>query len=155
MDGDGVATEYCKHYAEEGKTKIQEVSLVRMTQSELNEIITACNAGLDKSMFYRDDYIYLVDASGADASFKGINGNINKDVTAPYKVCTVHTKETWEDYEEEKKQEEEEKKKQEEEEKQQQATQATEATTSPTQPTTSGSTTGSTSGSTSIFNPRG
>lgn len=114
MDGDGVATEYCRHYAEEGKTKLQEVSLVRMTQAELDSIITACKYGLDRSMFYRDDYIYLIDASGADASFKGINGDINKDVTAPYKVCTVHTKESWEQYEEEKKKEEEEKKKQEE-----------------------------------------
>lgn len=158
MDGDGVATEYCKQYAKEGKTTIQQVSLVKMTQEELNEIITACNVGLDKSMFYRDDYIYLVDASGADASFKGINGDINQNVTAPYKVCTVHTKEEWEKYEEEKKKKEEEEKKQEEANKATQATTATRATTA-TEPTTapttpSSSDTNSGSGSGSIFNPR-
>ena len=38
-----------------------------------------------------DNYVYLVDGDGKDAEFKGFNNNINANVKAPYKVCTVHT----------------------------------------------------------------
>ena len=129
---DGVATEYCQNFAKDDPTiQFKQVSLVRMTQSELNEILQACQVGLNGNMYYRDDYIYLIDGSGADASFKGINGNINQNVDAPYKVCTVHTPEAWEKFEEEKKKEEEEKKKQEEEDKlkEEQENQQTQPTT--------------------------
>ena len=107
-NGDGVMSEYCRKYALEKLTSAKKVSLVKLTQSELDEIVVACGYGLRREVFLRDDYIYLVDASGKDASFKGIYGNINQGVTAPYKVCTVHTAEGWKKYEDDKKKEEEE-----------------------------------------------
>ena len=118
-EGDGVMTEYCRNFEKEGKTSAQQVALVKLTQSEVNAIKTAIGAGLRSDWFNRDDYIYLIDGSGADASFKGLNGNINQGVEAPYKVCTVHSEEAWKKVEEEKKKEEEEKKKEEEEKKKQ------------------------------------
>lgn len=105
--GDGVMTEYCKKFEQEKLTSTKKVSLVKLTQSELDEIVKACGVGLRSDQFLRDDYIYLIDGSGKDASFKGIYGNINKDVVAPYKVCTVHTAEGWKEVEDKKKEEEE------------------------------------------------
>ena len=49
-------------------------------------------------MYLQNKYVYLVDGSGKDASFKGFNNNINQGVTAPYQVCTVHTQSGWESY---------------------------------------------------------
>ena len=99
--GGGVATEYCKHFAEvDTNVKLDKKSLVKLTQSEINEILSAKSYGLN-SNYYRDDYVYLVDANGNDSAFKGFNGDKNAKVNAPYIVCTAHTKETWEKYESE------------------------------------------------------
>ena len=96
--GGGVATEYCHHFAEVDETvKIDKQSLVKMTQEEIDEIMKAKRYGLDEN-FFRDDYIYLVTKDGEDESFKGLNGNLNKNVEAPYLVCPVHTQEAWEEY---------------------------------------------------------
>ncbi len=96
--GGGVATEYCKHFAEvDSAVKIETKGLVKMTQEEIDEIMKAKKHGLDEN-FFRDEYIYLVDKNGKDLNFKGLNKNINKDVNAPYLVCPVHTKEAWEAY---------------------------------------------------------
>lgn len=97
MEGHGVANEYCKLFAEEGLTKIQRRALVKMTKDEMDEIKRAANYQL-KGEFLRDDYIYLVNSSGGDAVFKGFHNNVNKNVDAPYLVCSVHTKEAWEEY---------------------------------------------------------
>ena len=84
--GNGVATDYCKKFAEVDKTvEIEEVALVKLTKSQLDEIIKAGTVGLEKA-FLRDDYIYYINDDGTD-------------VKAPYQVCTVHTKEAWEAYE--------------------------------------------------------
>lgn len=97
--GNGVATDYCKKFAEVDKTvEIEEVALVKLTKSQLDEIIRAGTVGLEKA-FLRDDYIYYINDDGSDAEFHGINGNVNTNVKAPYQVCTVHTKEAWEAYE--------------------------------------------------------
>ena len=97
--GNGVATDYCKKFAEVDKTiEIEEVALVKLTRSQLDDIIKAGTVGLDKA-FLRDDYIYYINDDGTDAEFHGINGNVNTNVKAPYQVCTVHTKEAWEAYE--------------------------------------------------------
>ena len=99
--GGGVATEYCKHFAEVDPTvKIEKRSLVKMTKTEMNNILVAASYGLASSNYVRNDYIYLIDGSGNNASFKGFYNNINKNVDAPYQVCTAHTKETWEKYQE-------------------------------------------------------
>ena len=48
--------------------------------------------------YLRNDYIYLVNSRGEDEAFKGIKGDINQDITAPYAVCTVHTQQSWEEF---------------------------------------------------------
>lgn len=89
----GVATEYCKKIAETNSSvKIQKKGLVKLTQSEISDILAAEEFGLHK-VYLRNDYVYYVDADGKDASFKGFHKDINKTVNAPYLVCTVHTKE--------------------------------------------------------------
>ncbi len=96
--GGGVATEYCQHFAEVDETvKISKKGLVKLTQSEIDDIVKALKYNLNKA-FSSDDYIYLVDKDGNDMPFYGINGDINKSVEAPYKVCTKHTQQAWEEY---------------------------------------------------------
>lgn len=96
--GGGVATEYCKHFAEvDQSVTLEKKALVKLTQNEINEILRAKSYGLN-SNYYRDDYVYLVDADGNDASFKGFSNNKNAGINAPYIVCTEHTREAWEKY---------------------------------------------------------
>ncbi len=100
--GGGVASEYCQHFADEKdatgeEVKIEKKSLVKMTQKEIDELVKAKTCGLMPEHL-RDDYIYLVNDNGTDAAFKGIEGNINNDVIAPYLVCPAHTKDAWEKY---------------------------------------------------------
>lgn len=95
--GEGVANEYCKHFAEvDTSVKIEKKSLLKITQSTINEIMDAKGYGLN-SMFYQNNYVYLVDGSNNDVAFKGFDNSINKNETLPYKGCTVHTKEAWEE----------------------------------------------------------
>ncbi len=97
--GDGVATEYCKHFAELDTTmEFEEKGLLKMTEAEMKDILKAKPHGLEP-IYYQDDYVYLIDKDGKDAAYTGFEGKINKDVQAPYKVCTKHTKESWEKYE--------------------------------------------------------
>ena len=97
--GGGVATEYCQKFAAVDKSvKLTTKSLVKITQEEINKLLKAKNYGLNE-MYLRDDYVYLVDDNGKDLSFKGFTGKINKNVTAPYKVCTTHTASAWAEYE--------------------------------------------------------
>lgn len=97
--GGGVATEYCHKFAAVDKNvKLTTKSLLKITQDEINDLLKAKNYGLNE-MYLRDDYVYLVNSDGKDLSFKGFTGKINKNVTAPYKVCTVHTQSAWEEYE--------------------------------------------------------
>ncbi len=99
--GGGVATEYCQKFAEVDKeVKLEKKSLVKLTQTELNEIISAKSYGLDAN-FVRDDYVYLLTNEGKDGAFKGFSSNKNAGVNAPYIVCPAHTKEAWEAYEKE------------------------------------------------------
>jgi len=98
--GGGVATEYCKHFAEvDEKIKIEKKSLVKMTQEEVDEILKAENLNL-KSNYLQDDYVYLVTDYGTDGVWKGFHKDINKDVDAPYLVCPTHTQKAWEEYQE-------------------------------------------------------
>ncbi len=101
MTGKGVSNEYCKHFAEVNpEVKIEKKSLVKMTQSVMDEINKAVRYNL-RPAYYMDSYVYLVTGDGKDASFKGFNYNINQNVEAPYLVCTTHTKESWETYQKE------------------------------------------------------
>ncbi len=94
--GQGVANEYCKHFAGVDKNVVlKPTALVKLKQSELDEILAAANYGL-ASTFLRNDYVYLIGDDGKDGSFKGFDNSINGGENAPYKVCTVHTKAAWE-----------------------------------------------------------
>ena len=92
-----VANEYCKLFAAAKEQELQKKSLVKLTNDEINAIVKAKNQGLN-SEFLRDDYVYLVTADGKDGKYTGISGKINKDITAPYMVCTEHTEAAWKDY---------------------------------------------------------
>lgn len=93
----GVATEYCKNFASVHQAAITKKSLVMMTQSELDEIITASKCGLQE-MYAENNYIYLVDNAGKPIAFHGLKGDINTGLQVPYQVCTKHTREAWEAY---------------------------------------------------------
>lgn len=97
--GKGVATEFCKHFAEVDETvKIEKKSLVKLTQAEMTDIIKAEDYRLYKEIL-QDDYVYLTTNDGKDGIFKGFHNNVNNGVVAPYLVCPVHTEEAWEAYE--------------------------------------------------------
>ena len=101
VTGEGVANEYCKHFAEvDEKVKIEKKSLVKMTQEELEEILRAERHGLVEP-FLMDQYIYLIDQNGKDKNFKGFHNDANYGENAPYIVCKAHTKQAWEKYEKE------------------------------------------------------
>lgn len=92
-----VANEYCKKLAEVGEVTLSKRALTKLTQSEVNKI----NEVTDKGLLYAhtvDNYIYLVDKHGEPASYKGIDGEANKGIDAPYLVCTKHTAKDWQDY---------------------------------------------------------
>ena len=96
--GGGVATEWCKHFAEvDPSITFKETALVKMTEKEIIEIQKAENYRLD-SNFLRDDYVYLINNDGSDGTFKGFHGKANDGVDAPYVVCPIHTQAAWEKY---------------------------------------------------------
>ncbi len=94
-EGEGIATTYCKKLAEAGENELSSVSLVKMTQSQIDEIKKADDYGLT-SKYVSNKYIYLVNSAGEDGEFKGIFGDL--DGSTPYVACKVHTKEAWEEY---------------------------------------------------------
>ena len=96
-DGEAVANEWCKKFAEVGKVKLETSSLVQMTKEELAELKKASKVGLKKA-YYADDYIYYVDEEGEPLEFTGIFGDL-EDNTDPCVTCQEHTKESWEEYE--------------------------------------------------------
>lgn len=89
-----VANDYCKKLAAVGQATLVKKSLVKMTQSEVNAIASASKNGL-WAIHCQENYIYLVDANGNPGSYKGLNGDKNTGISAPYLLCTVHTKADW------------------------------------------------------------
>jgi penicillin-binding protein 1A len=94
-EGAATANDYCKKFAKAGAIEVTESALVKLTQSQVDEIKKASKYGL-KDEYVSDSYIYLITSKGKDAEFKGINGDL--DGSAPYATCKVHTKEAWEAY---------------------------------------------------------
>ena len=94
---DAPANEYCYYYAALGKTELSTVYLVKLTQDEVDAILTACSHGLGKS-YLKNDYVYLVDDYGYPAEFHGFYGNMNQGLNYPYIVGTKHNANTWESY---------------------------------------------------------
>ena len=115
--GGGVATDYCKLFAQELKAedaalentiltnvkeiKIDKKALLKMTQAEIDELNKAKAHGLEPE-YLRDDYIYLINKDGTDAVFKGVDGKLKQKADAPYQSCPVHTEEAWKDYQKQK-----------------------------------------------------
>ena len=98
MTGNGVANAYCKHFAQvDTSVKFEKKSLVMMTQAEVDQILLAKDFKLNDA-YLMDEYVYLISTNGEIASFKGFNNNINQFTDLPYKGCTVHTREAWEQY---------------------------------------------------------
>lgn len=95
--GKGVANEYCHHFANVGAVKLTQTALVKTRQETLAEFQKLYGKGLT-AYYCRSDYIYLVDAQGNDAEYHGFFDNINTGLNVPYKVCTVHTAESWAKY---------------------------------------------------------
>lgn len=91
----GVAGEYCAKFPD---AKIEKRALVKLTPSEVQAIKDAIKHGL-RSSYYDNRYVYYVDENGNDLDWHGFDGKANKGIDAPYVVCSVHTKEAWEDYE--------------------------------------------------------
>ena len=80
--GGAVANRYCNQVP---GASISSVSLVKYTQDELDEIVRSeTYSGLS------DENIYLINSKGGPAAFHGLDGDINRGFSAPYKMCTVH-----------------------------------------------------------------
>ena len=93
-----VANEYCKKLATVNQAVLTKRAIVKKTQSEVNKIAEASKNGLVYAHTI-DEYIYLVDGSGEPVeNYKGIDGDRNVGVSAPYIVCTVHSKANWDAY---------------------------------------------------------
>ena len=94
----GVATEWCKNFAKVDSTLVMTYkSLVKMTQSEIDEILKAENFKLMKD-YFRNDYVYFINEDGTPGVFKGIKNDLEQGTEAPYMVCPLHTREAWEAY---------------------------------------------------------
>ncbi len=94
VTGGGVATPFCSLFPD---AVIETRSLVKMTQSEVDEIKSAMNAGL-KAEYYQDSYVYLVDADGNGIAWSGFRGNANNGMDTPYIVCPLHNQQAYEDF---------------------------------------------------------
>ena len=94
---DGVASEYCKSMAQMGKVTLTQKALVKLTQDELDAIIEATDNGLQE-MYTKDNYIYMVDASGNPIAFYGIHGDINGGTNNNCEYCAKHTKSSWDSF---------------------------------------------------------
>ena len=97
--GGGVATEWCKKFAAVDSTvKLRQEGLVKLTQSEINEMLRAAPYNLLRD-YLRNDYVYYINSDGNDGVFKGFYNNLRQSVNAPYVVCPLHTQQAWERYE--------------------------------------------------------
>ena len=95
-----IANEYCKKFAEVGLVRLEQRSLVKMTQEQIDELANAKKVNL-LSDYTKDLYIYQVDKQGNPVPFQGIEGNLGEDVTDPCIMATGHTEALWEKYKQE------------------------------------------------------
>ena len=99
VTGGGVATEYCRKFPD---VKISEVSLVKRSADEIAELKRAKSCGLQPEPTL-DSYVWYT-----EGNWHGFGGKAQPDVSAPYIVCPVHTKEAWDKKEQADKEKEEE-----------------------------------------------
>ena len=92
------ANSYCVLLAgKDPSITIEKKGLLKLTQSEVNEILAAAGEGL-QSKYVEDNYVYLINDDGTDASWYGFYNSVNRSVSSPYEVCTAHTKAMWDQY---------------------------------------------------------
>jgi len=96
VTGGGVATEWCHKF----EATVREVSLVKRSRGEIDELKRARGCGLEAEHTL-DYYVWYT-----DGNWHGFSGNAQPDVSAPYILCPVHTKEAWEEKLEQEKEEE-------------------------------------------------
>ena len=92
-----VANEYCKHFAQVGMVRVEQRSLVKLTQAQIDEIAQAKKVNLLKD-YTSDYYIYQVDEDGNPVAFYGIEGKLENEAEAPCIQATGHTEKMWNDY---------------------------------------------------------
>ena len=80
----------CRAVANSGCPNVVTRSLVKVTQSKVNDIIKASNYGLWSSC-KRENYIYLVDKKGNPIPFYGFNNDKNSGLSLPYVSCYQHS----------------------------------------------------------------
>ena len=95
--GGGVASEYCRRFADVEDVSIVSRALLKMTPSEVQVIKSALTAGL-RSAFGDDRYVYYISEGGDPLDWHGFGGDANRGISAPYVICPVHTWEAWEAY---------------------------------------------------------
>ena len=80
----------CKAVANSGCTHVVKRSLVKVTQSKINEIKKASNVGLWYSC-RGENWVYLVDKQGNPVPYYGFNGDKNYGLSVPYLSCYIHS----------------------------------------------------------------
>lgn len=93
--GGAIANEYCQKFAQIGTILLEKRALVKMTQSQIDELEMAEDFGLSKK-YLSDKYIYQVNSKGDPVAFHGIHGDISS--SDPCLTCTTHTQASWEAY---------------------------------------------------------
>lgn len=86
VTGGGVATEYCSMFPD---AHVSSRSLVRLNAQEVSEIRSAIGLGLS-GMYFDDGYVYYT-----DGDWYGFSGNCNYGHYEPYRVCPVHSADSW------------------------------------------------------------
>ena len=110
---DGVANEYCHKFHDVGLVSFQEKALLRLTQKRIQQLMDAKGKGL-LEVYLMDYYVYFVDEQDNPLPFYGMEYHtatkeqledeeyeikmINEGYSAPYQVCTKHTKQAWKEY---------------------------------------------------------
>ena len=90
VTGGGVATDYCRMFPD---AVVESRSLVRLTQTEVNNITAALRVGLEE-IYGTDSYVYFVDSYGNPLAWNGFSGFANNLAGTPYITCPLHNQDT-------------------------------------------------------------
>ena len=89
--GGGVATEYCDLFPD---SNVHSVSLVKLTEEEVQEIRDAAGVGLNE-VYLHDSGVYY----DGEGGWYGFRGNQQNPDGLPYIPCPLHSEGAWKDYE--------------------------------------------------------
>ena len=96
VDGQGVSNEFCLKFAAIGSASVVTKSLVKMKAAEFDALKKAVKHGL-REEYCTDIYVYMLNNDGGDGVFTGFTNSLSGN-TKPYKVCTIHTAQSWMQY---------------------------------------------------------